>query len=195
MRANNFILILVLVFVFARPVKADGVKIAIVDLYRIVSETEDGKKAKSELESYFNKKQKSLDQKSEELKVKMENLKKKQKMMSSDDYQDEVDELQAEIVELQNTYVKYQKAVAKKEMDLTEPILAKLEKILDKIGKEQGYTVILKKEAVAWAPDAKEITDQVIKMYNAEPPADFSKVKDDETKKDTGGKDMKKKNK
>jgi outer membrane protein len=158
------------------------VKIAVVDLYRVIDETNDGKKAKTMLESYFEKKQGSLDKKSEVLKVKMDDLKKKQKIMSGDDYQEEVDDLQAEIVELQNTYMKYQKLVAKREMDLTEPILAKIEKVLEKIGKEQGYTMILRKEAVAWIPEAKDITDQVIKVYNEQPPVDFKKVKSGEVK-------------
>ena len=149
------------------------VKIAVVDLYRVIDETNDGKKAKTMLESYFEKKQGSLDKKSESLKVKMDDLKKKQKIMTEDDYQDEVDELQAEIVELQNTYMKYQKLVAKKEMTLTEPILEKLEKVLEKVGKAKGYLMIVRKEAVAWIPDSKDITDEVIKEYNAEPAIEF----------------------
>lgn len=155
--------------------KAEGVKVAVVDLYRVVAGTEDGKKARKLLESYFNKKQKALDKKSEALKLKMEDLKRKQKIMDPEDYQQEVDDLQSDIVELQNTYVKYQKLVARKEMKLTEPILQKLERVLEKIGKQKGYTMILRKEAVAWIPDAKDITDEVIKVYNQEPPINFSK--------------------
>lgn len=157
--------------------RAQSVKIAVVDLYKVIEETNDGKKAKDLLETYFEKKQKALDKKSETLKVKMEDLKKKQKIMSADDYQEEVDELQAEIVELQNTYMKYQKLVAKKEMVLTEPILEKLEKVLEKVGKSKGYLMIVRKEAVAWIPDSKDITDEVIKMYNQEPALEFKTKK------------------
>ena len=85
--------------------------------------------------------------------------------------------LQAEIVELQNTYMKYQKLVAKKELALTEPILEKLEEVLEKIGKSQGYLMILRKEAVAWIPDAKDVTDHVIKIYNKEPAIEFKTKK------------------
>lgn len=152
---------------------AEGVKIAVVDLYRVIAETEDGKKARKMLEGYFDKKQQSLDKKSESLKLRMEDLKKKQKIMGADDYQEAVDELQAEIIELQNTYLKYQKLVAKKEMQLTEPILGKLEKVLAKIGESRGYLLILRKEAVAWVPDAKDITEEVIKAYNQEPGLEF----------------------
>ena len=162
------------------------VKIAVVDLYRVIDETNDGKKAKTMLESYFEKKQGSLDKKSESLKVKMDDLKKKQKIMTEEDYQDEVDELQAEIVELQNTYMKYQKLVAKKEMTLTEPILEKLEKVLEKVGKAKGYLMIVRKEAVAWIPDSKDITDEVIKEYNAEPAVEFKETTTTTTKKSPG---------
>lgn len=167
---------------YAPGSRAEGIKIAVVDLYRVVGETEDGKNAMQELESYFGKKQKSLDKKSESLKLKMEDLKKKQKIMNAQDYQEEVDELQAEIVELQNTYMKYQKLVARKEMDLTEPIMKKLEKVLEKIGKDNGYTLILRKEAVAWIPEAKDITEEVIKIYNKEPLVEFKKQMEEKDK-------------
>lgn len=175
-RRNMTLIVIILaamMLVRVGSARAQSVKIAVVDLYKVIEETNDGKKAKTLLETYFEKKQKSLDKKSETLKVKMEDLKKKQKIMSADDYQEEVDELQAEIVELQNTYMKYQKLVAKKEMVLTEPILEKLEKVLEKVGKSKGYLMIVRKEAVAWIPDSKDITEEVIKMYNQEPALEF----------------------
>jgi len=172
-RHLTFVVMVTLLLLCSGRARAEGIKIAVVDLYKVVAETEDGKKARKLLESYFGKKQKLLDKKSESLKLKMEGLKKKQKIMEGDEYQEEVDELQAEIVELQNTYMKYQKLVAKKELALTEPILEKLEKVLEKIGKSQGYLMIMRKEAVAWIPDAKDVTDHVIKIYNKEPAAEL----------------------
>lgn len=155
--------------------RAADPKIAVVDLYKAISETEDGRKAKEQLESYFNKKQKKLDAKSEQLKEKMEDLKKKEKILDKKDYEKEVEALQEEIIALQNTYADYQKKVLNKEMKLTEPILAKLEDILKRIGQKEGYTVILRKEAVAWAPNYTDITDKVIQEYNKEPSAFKSK--------------------
>ncbi len=173
----TLIILAAMMMVGVRAARAQSVKIAVVDLYKVIEETNDGKKAKTLLETYFEKKQKALDKKSETLKVKMDDLKKKQKIMTADDYQEEVDELQAEIVELQNTYMKYQKLVAKKEMVLTEPILEKLEKVLEKVGKSKGYLMIVRKEAVAWIPDSKDITEEVIKMYNQEPALEFKEKK------------------
>lgn len=161
---------------FANRAHAEDTKIAVVDLYKAIAETEDGRKAKKQLESYFEKKQKKLDARSEDLKEKMEDLKKKQKVLDEDDYQDEVESLQEEIVTLQNTYAEYQKQVMDKEMKLTEPILEKLEEILKRIGQKEGYTVILRKEAVAWAPNYTDITDKVIQEYNDGPSA-FKKKK------------------
>ena len=163
--------------VTASPARAEDVKIAVVDLYQAIAETEDGQQAKQQLESYFNKKQKKLDAKSETLKQKMEDLKDKEKVLDKGDYEKEVETLQEEIVALQNTYADYQKKVLDKEMELTEPILKKLEEILERIGKKEGYTVILRKEAVAWAPTYTDITDKVIQEYNKEPSAFDSKGK------------------
>lgn len=165
-------------------------KIAVVDLYKAISETEDGRKAKEQLESYFNKKQKKLDAKSEKLKEKMEGLKKKEKVLDKKDYEKEVEALQEEIVTLQTTYQEYQKKVLDKEMKLTEPILMKLEEILKRIGQKEGFTVILRKEAVAWAPNYTDITDKVIQAYNKEPSA-FKKKKGSSKKKKKSSKKKK----
>jgi len=174
--------LLVLALVPSRAHAADP-KIAVVDLYKAISETEDGRKAKEQLESYFNKKQKKLDAKSEKLKEKMEGLKKKEKVLDKKDYQKEVEALQEEIVVLQTTYSEYQKKVLSKEMKLTEPILTKLEEILKRIGQKDGFTVILRKEAVAWAPNYTDITDKVIQAYNKEPSAFKSSKKSSSKKK------------
>jgi outer membrane protein len=169
---------------------AEELKVAVVDLYKAISETEDGRKAKQQLEGYFEKKQKKLDSKSEDLKEKMEDLKKKEKVLDQDEYKDEVEALQEEIVTLQGTYAEYQKQVLDKEMKLTEPILEKLEEILKRIGQKEGFTVILRKEAVAWAPNYTDITDKVIQEYNSEPSAFKSK---DTKKKKKKATDTKKK--
>ena len=185
------VLALSLAFLLPGIARAEEAKIAVVDLYKAISETEDGKKAKDQLETYFDKKQKKLDSKSETLKSKMEDLQEKEKVLDKEDYDAEVEALQQEIVELQGTYADYQKQVLEKEQKLTEPILEKLQGILESIGKKEGYAFILRAEAVAWSPSYTDITDMVVQEYNKLPSAftDGKGKKKSGSTKDSGKKD------
>ena len=76
-------------------------------------------------------------------------------------------ELQKEMVGYQELVGKSQVDIQKKERDLTMPIIKKLRKIIDKIAKKDGYTMILEKseQGVLWAKKDVDITERVIKEF------------------------------
>ena len=57
----------ILLSLFARPLRAEEVKLGYVDLRRALYETEDGRKARANLKKDFDKKQKELDEQQEEV--------------------------------------------------------------------------------------------------------------------------------
>ena len=60
-----------------------------------------------------------------------------------------------------------QAALQKKEREMTQPILEKLQELLDKRAKADGYTVILEKseQSVLWAKKDIDMTDAIVKEY------------------------------
>ena len=144
-------------------------KIAVVDLQRALEETEDGKKAKAKLKSDFDKKQKELDDKQEELKKMKEDFDKKSALLKPDAAAAEQKKLQDRFVELQQTYARLQQDLAKREQEATGGIFRKLQLVVKQISEKNNFDAVLEKNsAVVWAKDALDITNEVIRNYNAD---------------------------
>ena len=147
--------------------QADG-KYAIVDLQRALEETDDGKKAKAKLKSDFDRKQKELDDKQEELKKMKEALDKKASLMKPEALQKESKDFQDRFVELQQTYQRLQQDLAKKEQDATRNIFTKLQSVVGTIAEREHFAMVLERNAaVVWGQPSLDITNEVIRMYNA----------------------------
>jgi outer membrane protein len=163
---------------FSKASAADTGKYAFVDLQRALEETEDGKKAKAKLKSDFDRKQKELDDKQEELKKMKEALDKKAALMKPEALQKESKDFQDRFVELQQTYQRLQQDLAKKEQDATRNIFAKLQAVVGQIAEREHFSMVLEKNAaVVWGQPSLDITNEVIRMYNASAPTSSGESK------------------
>jgi outer membrane protein len=145
------------------------VKIGYVDMQKAVQSTKAGQKAKKELESEFDKRKKTLQKKEADLKKMGEDLEKKAMVLSDDIRAKKQKEFQESMMEFQQNVQKNQQEIQEQEKKLTEPILKKLSDVIADIAKKDNYTVILEKRenAVLWAQKDLDITEQVVKAYEA----------------------------
>jgi outer membrane protein len=158
----------ILLSLFARPVRAEDVKIGIVDLRRALAETDDGKKARSTLKRDFDKKQKELDEQQEEVKKAIEDLNKKRTLLPAETVRQKEAELQERVGKVQQTYMRHQQDLASKEEEATAPIVERLQRIIGKIAAAENFTVVLDKSAgVVFAKPHLDLTNEVIRRFNA----------------------------
>jgi outer membrane protein len=151
-----------------RLARADNGKYAFVDLQRALEETEDGKKAKAKLKADFDRKQKELDDKQEELKKMKEALDKKATLMKPEALAKEQKDFQDRFVDLQQVYARLQRDLASKEQDATRGIFTKLQGVVGKIAERDHFSMVLEKNAaVVWGQPSLDITNEVIRLYNA----------------------------
>lgn len=148
---------------------AQATRVAVVDLQRALNETEDGRRAKARLKRLFKRRQQALDKRQGEIKALKEDIERQKSVLSRDALQKRVEAYQKAFIELQSTYVEYQRELAQKEGELTRTIIARMERILRRIGQAEGYTLILERNegGVVWVPSNLDITDLVIQRYNA----------------------------
>jgi outer membrane protein len=158
----------VLLSLFARPVRAEDVKIGIVDLRRALAETDEGKKARATLKRDFDKKQKELDEQQEELKKAIEDLNKKRTLLPAETVRQKETELQERVGKVQQTYMRHQQDLASKEEEATAPIVERLQRIIGKIAAASEYTMVLDKSAgVVFAKPHLDLTNEVIRRFNS----------------------------
>ncbi len=151
------------------PTAFAQVRIAVVDLQRALSETEDGQRAKAQLKRIFKRRQQALDKRQNDLKKMKEDIEKQREILSREQLQERMKQYQEAFVELQQTYVEYQRELATKEAQLTKGILERMQNILRRVGRDEGYTLIVERNegGVVWAPNNLDVTDDLIRRYNA----------------------------
>lgn len=148
---------------------ADGpLKIGIVNLNKAVNESEQGKKAKAELETFIKGKQEALDEKGRNIENLKAGLEKQRGIISAQAVKKKEDEISRLTLEYQKTVSDSQGEVRKKEGELTGRIVAGLKKIIETVASEEKYTVILDNNPafVVFADKGLEITDMVIKRFD-----------------------------
>ena len=141
-------------------------KFAYVDLQRAVFEVNDGKVAKSRLETMKKERQSALDAKQQELKKLQESLEKQADFLSDDVKQKKAQEFRAKLGELQAMYGKLQRELAEEEMKIQQQILGRMGEVLRQMGEESSYTMIMRKDALLWAPTHLDVTNELIRRYN-----------------------------
>lgn len=147
---------------------AADLKIGYLDMQKAIQETGAGKKAKSELESEFNKKKKELEKLESDIKKKGEDFEKRSMAMNDSARSKKQQELQTDMRSYQELAAKSQMEIQKRERELTQPIVKKLRTIIDDIAKKDGYTMILERSenSVLWAQKDLDLTERVIQEFN-----------------------------
>jgi len=153
---------------FAGTAVADEVKIAIVDLDRAINATDQGKKAREELQGKQKQAEGQLKPMYEKGKALNEEIQSKRFVLSEDalrkkqlDLMDIQNDLKSKGAELEGQFkIDYERLVG--------PLRDKLLGILTDFGKEQGYTLILERNTpgVIYSKEALDITDEVVKRFN-----------------------------
>ncbi len=150
--------------------RADGFKVAVVDLQRALQETEEGRDAKAKLQKLFKERQTALDRKQNELKTMKEDIEKQKSVLSRPALQKRLEDYQQSFIELQTQYGQFQQEIAQKESLLTQGIIDRMQKIMQRIGQAESYDLVLERNegGVIWSPSHSDLTDRLIQLYNKE---------------------------
>jgi outer membrane protein len=154
-----------------RPVRAAEFKLAYVDIQRAVNECNAGKEAKKTIMGHVEKFQKAVQDRQKELQAMKESLEKQAPMLTAEARVTKEKEYQGKLKEFQRWGEDSQNEINQKRLELERNIAAGLFKVVQKIGTDEGFTLILEKneQVVLYVAKATDITERVIKTYDAQP--------------------------
>jgi outer membrane protein len=141
---------------------AEGPKIAVVNMGRVISESQEGKKANAALEAMVKEKRAAVNEKAEEI----DKLKKSLDKEPAANKKSKEDELARMSVEYQKMVAAYETEVQKKASELKAGLLKEIKNILDAVGSEEKYVLILSTENAPYFQKTIDISDKVIMRYN-----------------------------
>jgi outer membrane protein len=159
-------LVAALLLSLSTPALAEDVKLGFVDLQRALNEVDEGASAKKALKKEFDEKQKTLDAKQNELKALKDELDSRGTMMKPEVKQEKLNDLQKRLLETQQLYFQLQQELSKREGEATAEIFKKMGVILQTMGEEQGFSMIVEKSAVVYARPSLDVTNELIRRYN-----------------------------
>ena len=162
------ITLLVSINAFASDPPAGGLRVAYVDLQKALHTVEAGKTAKSQLEKDLATKRTELEKMQAQLQTEAEQFEKKAAILNDAAKAQKQAELQKKFADFQKNATESQVDLQKRERELTKPLIDELRAIIEGIGKEKSYQLILEKNegAVLYAESGSDLTEQVIEKFN-----------------------------
>jgi outer membrane protein len=155
-----------LLIALAPAASAQAMRVAVVETQRAVMETEDGLRAQATLKKLFEKRQKELDQKQKDLQKEREELEKNGKSLPQEQLATRAEKWQREMAQVQAVFVEYNKELQQKQNELTGPIVQKVVGIIRRLATQEGYDMVLERQAATYFRTDLDLTDKVITQYN-----------------------------
>lgn len=171
MRVHKAIVMLGLaaLLVWGTAAQDQGVKIGVVDLDQAINATDQGKKAREELQEKEHQAQQQMQPLFDKYKKLQDEIKNKRFVLSDQ----AMFQKQLDLAELQNK-IQNQTQELKGQLKLDReriegPLRDKISNVVDKIGKDEGFTLIFARgtPGLLYNREALDITDLVIKKFNA----------------------------
>lgn len=165
------LLILLAGIVAVRPAIAAEAKIATVSLQRALNEVEEGKRAKAAIQADMDVKKKQLESMKTDLKKMRDDLEKQKAVLAKDALETKANEMQAKFMDLQQKAVQYEEELKKKESESVQKILLSLRTMVQDMSKQGQYTLVFENssDSILYAQGVPDLTDELIRKYNATP--------------------------
>lgn len=160
--------ILALALGAALPASAEEGPIGVVDIDQALNSTEEGKAAREELSRKQREAQGKLEPMVERFKEMQEELKSKRFVLSEEAlYQKQLDLVELK-TEIDNRAKELEDKFKVDKERLEGPLRKKLIEIVEELGKEKGFSLILARGAggMLYSREALDITDLVIERFN-----------------------------
>ena len=163
--SGNAILIAMLL---SGSVGSADLKIGSVDIQKAVNECSAGKEAKKALAKEVEKFQRLVAEKQKELQDLKESLEKQGPMLNAETRAAKEKDLQNRIQDFQRWGEDTQNEINQKRTEMERTISIGLQSVIQRVGEDEGYTLILEKnENIAlFTSSSIDITDRVIKAYD-----------------------------
>jgi outer membrane protein len=150
----------------AVPARAD-MKFAYVDVQRALNECDAGKRAKAEFQGRVTSLEARLQRQQNEVQSLKDEIEKKGMLMNPDQRQSLQDQYVTKLKNFERDYKDSKDELQAKDQEITAKIVHDLAQVIRSLGEQDNYTMVFEKGSILWGAPGIDITDQVIRSYNA----------------------------
>ena len=145
-------------------------RIGFVDVQRVLARSAAGVAAREQLEREKAAMQKEMDGKRQEIEKLRDEIDKKGPLMTADVRREKQDVFERKRRDAARLADDFQKELEKKEQTQLQRVLAELSSVIERLGKQRGYYLVVEKRGavVLYADASADLTDEVIRAYDQE---------------------------
>lgn len=144
----------------------DAIKIGIVDLQKALDESVTGQKANELFQGKFLDAKRRIEAKQEEIKQLQMELEVQGDMLNELAKEEKRRTIERKMKDYQRLVQDSDEELKRQQQEMTLKFFEELQKVLQSIGTEGGYTIIMEKSTVMYTDDAFDLTDELIRRYD-----------------------------
>jgi len=143
-------------------------RIAYIDVQRVLARSAAGVAAREQLEREKATMQKEMDGRRQELEKLREEIDKKGALLTADARRDKQEQFERKRRDAARMMDDFQKELEKKESVLLQKVLQDVSGVIERIGKEKGYYLIVEKRGagVIYASPDADLTEEIIRAFD-----------------------------
>lgn len=166
MRHRLIVGMIVLAMAAAGTARAE-VRLAFIDIQRALNECRAGKQAKGTFRAHIDQLQGQLEQEQRSVEDLKRQLEQKGALMQPDQRQNLEDEYGKKLRRFQDDVKNSREELQQKDNEVTGAIVRDLATVVRQLSEKNGYTMVMEKGTLLWAVPSADITDEVIRSYDA----------------------------
>ena len=145
-------------------------KIGYIDVQRVLARSAAGVAAREQLEKERAGIQKEMDGRRQELEKLRDEIEKKGPLMTADARREKQEQFDRKRRDAARAADDFQKELEKREANLLQKVLQEMGGIIERVGKEKNYYMIVEKRnaGVLYATADADLTDEIIRAYDRE---------------------------
>jgi outer membrane protein len=156
-------------FMAAASVQAADPKFGVVDVQKVLNQSDAGKDAKDQLAGRVKKYQEEINLKQDELKKLKEEIEKQGVLLSESARANKERDYQQKLKEFQRFTKDAQEELQGKDEEFTRKIVEEIEKTVQDYGRKNGYVFIfVRNETMIYSDEKADVTEAVLKALNAQ---------------------------
>ena len=166
---KKIILFTIFLFIsFTNFVKAENSEIYFVDVDKIMTESNKGKKILKDLDNTINSQNKKFEKQELELKKEEELILKQKNILSKEELNKKILEFQSTIKQFNKDKNDFSKKINKQRIEATNNMLINLNKILSNYASDNSISLIIQKKNIIIGKSELDITEKVMKVFNSQ---------------------------
>jgi len=145
---------------------ADIAKIGVFDYQKFIENSKAGQNIREILNTKRSQFEEKLKEKAGEIQKIRDQLEREALVMSPEKQEEKRRDYRIQINDYKEMDERYTKEIKRSELEETKKLFEQLEGILNKIGKDENFLLIVHESAILYSPDQLDITDRVIKIHD-----------------------------